>query len=538
MQQAVVCGKFIKVKFYFDKTKFFVVLAGIKSIPGRYYNDATKEWSVPDTLENRIILHKYGFILPEDSVVSENYLEPQKEFDKSVLRSLPHVLRNYQIEAVKFAEASDWNCILAMAPRLGKTIVSLLGARLHDLYPVLIVCPAISKFVWREAIQEWFNDSSRILYGKTPVDFSVSAYTIINFELLFYWKDMLATKGFKYFIVDESHRMGNTSIYKKGETDEKGHQEPVKVTEACVQLSFTIPHTVLLSGTPATSCIAQLQPQLGLFSKKCSNKWWFLKHFCDPTIGYGGHTDYSGFSNKEEFRKLTAPFIFRRTKQDVFTELPEEMHEFINMSIDTALYADEIKQLKSDMTKRKLTEEQIDDKISHFASLSYTAKRSQILQWITDFIAINNKLVVYCWYQAVAEDLITYFKDKAVMVNGTVSAANRQKNITEFNTNDKIKIFIGQISAVKESISLSVSDSVLFVEFGTANAGSVLQASERIWLPELKQKKLCYYYAVGDGSVEEARIKILQKRMGLINSAYNGKSDSGYMFGTKLSDII
>lgn len=539
MKKAEIKNGIIKLSFSLEKTAFMKILSEIKTIPGRFYNATTKEWCVSDTIENRKILHKLGFPVSCETNICVKYPEPQADIDMDVLSQLPYILRDYQIKAVKFAEASKWNCLIALAPRLGKTIVSLVGTLLHpEMLPVLIVCPEVGKTVWRDDIMKWFCKQATILYTMTPYDYCKSDFVIINFDILYAWKDYLLKMKFCYFIVDESHRVGNSSVYKKNDGDEKGHTEPVKTTSAFLELSKVIPHRVLLSGTPATTAIAQLQPQLGIFIKKCSNKWWFLQHFCDPTVGYGGCIEYKGFSNKDEFRKLTAPVIFYRSKQDVAMELPDEMHQFIHVPIDLNLYAEELTALRHDAEKQHLSEEQLNYRMSMFSSLSYTAKRKYIFDWVDSFLINNDKLVIYCWYQVVADDLIKHFSKKAVMVNGTVTAVKRKQCIESFNTDDRIKIFIGQISAVKESISLAASDSVLFVEFGSANSGSVIQASERIWMPHLQQKKLCYYYIVGDGSMEEERIKILQQRYTMISSAFDADMNKQGMFGRKLSDLL
>jgi len=537
VQEANVSDKFIEVKFSLPRDRFSVVLAGVKAIEGRFYNGASKTWFIPDSNPNRISLQALGFTIPvKEKAV---YVEPQKEYDETLLSELPHPLRDYQKTSVRFAEASNWNCIIALAPRLGKTIVSLVGTILHkEMLPVLIVCPSGVKLSWRDAVREWLHDEPVVLSGRTPYRYHKTNYVIINFDVLYDWEEYLSTLGFQYLIVDESHRVGNVEIYHKDKDAKKGRKIPVKVTQAFLQLATDIPYRVLLSGTPATSAIAQLQPQLSIYIKKCAQRYWFLNHFCAPRVGYGGHRVYDGFSNCDEFRALTAPYMFRRTKQDVFKELPKEMHEFIPMEIDNVLYEQELALLKSAIKKEHLTEDQIDERLSKFTSLSYTVKRGQILQWIKDFLEVNDKLVVYCWHKVVAEDLLKAFKKQAVMVNGSVSTANKYKNIEAFNTNKKVKLFIGQIAAVKEGISLSAADTTFFVEFGTANAGAVKQASERTWLPELKQEKLCYYYAVGDGSVEEERIKVLSKRMKMLDGAFSGDSSSDGMFGEKLSDIL
>ena len=93
-----------------------------------------------------------------------------------------------------------------------------------------------------------------------------------------------------------------------------------------------------------------------------------------------------------------------------------------------------------------------------------------------------------------------------------------------------MRLFIGQIASVKECISLASADSVLFAELGSANSGAVEQASNRLWLSELDQKHFSYYYAVGAGSFEEKRIKVLQQRERMLSSVLDNNAGA-QLFG-------
>lgn len=548
MKKATKQDNIIKVKFSVAPALFTKELDKIKSISGRKFDAVDKVWTVPYSVQNSRLLKSWGYTL--DTELSEaigdvdkplpyvEIKEPQKDIDEKALEVLPYKLRDYQIKAIKFAEASNWNCMLALAPRLGKTVIALSATLLHtDMLPVLIVCPASVKIIWQREIKKCLGKKSIILESTTPYEIpSKLQFVIINFDILYDWQDYLASYGFQYFIVDESHRCGNYSIYKKLPGDEKGKQIPVKATQAFTNICKATTHKVLLSGTPATSKVAQLQTQLAVLDKKFANRWQFLYRYCDPQDSYFGRT-YDGATNVEELRQLTAPYIFRRTKTDVFKDLPTEFHEFLPMKIDSELYEKEVDKLKKEMTTKHLSEEEIDERMSKFESLSYTAKRSQIIQWIRDFLEINDKLVVYTWFRATSNDLLTTFKKCARMVNGETLAKEKQDNIDAFNTDPKVKLFIGQISSVKEGISLAAADSVLFAELGSANSGSIEQASNRLWLPELDQKQFSYYYAVGDGSFEEKRIKVLQKRAKMLSSVLD-RNDDAQLFGQDLSDIL
>ena len=544
MKKIEVLSDGLAVRFSVAPDQFQLVKNAVKSLQNSWWVQDKKYWRVQNTPSNIARLRQLGFELPTELEpvkavpVAMRSKEPQKDIDESKLASLPYKLRDYQLQATRFAEASNWNCILALAPRLGKTVIALSGTLLHpEMLPVLIVCPASVKIIWQREIKKCLNKNSIILDGTMPYGIpSKFRFVIINFDILYDWQQYLSSFGFNYFIVDESHRCGNYSIYKKEKGDEKGKQIPVKTTEAFTNICKSVSHKVLLSGTPATSKVAQLQTQLAVLDKKFANRWQFLYRYCDPQQTYFGLT-FDGATHVDELRELTAPYIFRRTKTDVFRTLPTEFHEFLPMEINTILYEKELASLKKEMQTKHLSEEEVDERMSKFESLSYTAKRSQIITWIKDFLELNDKLVVYTWYRATSNDLLTAFKKCAKMVNGETPTKDKQANIDAFNTDPKVKLFIGQIASVKEGISLSSADSVLFAELGSANSGAVEQASNRLWLPELDQKHFSYYYAVGAGSFEEKRIKVLQQRARMLSSVLDNNAGAR-LFGQTLSEIL
>ena len=83
-----------------------------------------------------------GHILHSQSLVSDD------DKYKSIVFSDGGTPRQYQIDAIKFAEESNVKCIFADEQGLGKTIESLSLLRLHPekLLPAVIVCPQPSNY--------------------------------------------------------------------------------------------------------------------------------------------------------------------------------------------------------------------------------------------------------------------------------------------------------------------------------------------------------------------------------------------------------
>jgi len=546
-------GKILNIQFSLPPQEFSAVLAMIKRIDGRSWNPTAKTWMIPDEERHRETLREWGFIL-EDEFPTEvpelpEMVEPQKEFDERVLSSLPYKLRPYQITACKFLEANNWNGALSLGMRLGKTAVALAGTLIHpDALPCVILTTSTGKSVWQNEIKKWLGDhhTVTVLEGLQPYAYPESEFIILNYTIIPAWADYLIERGFTYFCVDEFHAVSNDELtvqktkeeynqdLLKKSTATKTKKVPVQCTEAFKKMSIHSMYNVFLSGTPMTKCPAQLRIPLSVFVPQFENKYWYLKKFCDPRHdGYGWK--YEGLSHKEVLFPILNQWIFRRTKQDVFTDLPQEQHQFIPIEVDTELYERELTTLKRLMEREHLTEEEVEHKISQFESLSYTQKRTKILSWIREFLDTGNKLTVFAWHKNVIEDLHKAFKKESVVVWGATESKDRVENIRKFNEDPKTKLFIGQIKSAMEAITLSGSDTVAYVEL-PFTAGQLQQSAERIWVAESGQEKLFYYYFTAKDTIDELRVEVLRERAKLLSDVLD--KGKGSVFGTSLRDLV
>lgn len=530
MKQARVDGDNIIIKFFVKSEFFQQTIAQIKSIPRRQYHPDTKSWSCPVTQANILLLKSFGFDLDETAI---SLLEPRKaverppELQAPIDESLlPKGLRHYQIEALRFLEAVHGRGMLTMAPRLGKSIVSLCYTVLHpEASPTLIVCPASVKIGWQREIKKWLGKESHIISGTTPYSIPKQEFYIINYDILYDWKDSLPP--FKYLITDESHRISNLSNPAKN-AEGKYVQKPVKCTQAFLQLANGTPYVVCLTGTPITSRVPQLFVPLSVYDPDhFTNYYAFCHRYGDPT--HNGYTwVFNGLSHEDELIPLLSKIMFRRKREDVFTDLPEETHEFVPVEIDRAEYEKELASFRKWLEKHPSTPEQIEEKVSQFESLSYSKKRGAIIEWLKEFLELGEKIVVFTHHRSVSEDLHSVFKKHSVLMYGGTSMKDRQKSIDTFNTDPDCLMFIGNVDACKEGISLYGANIVAYVEVPLV-VGALVQSQRRIWLPEKSTQKASYLYFIAEDTVDEKRVKNLIKRSEVMDTVLDGKVTS--LFG-------
>ncbi|HYD84964.1 MAG TPA: SNF2-related protein, partial [Opitutus sp.] len=218
---------------------------------------------------------------------------------------LPEILRPYQRRGVEWlAHLCDVGChgLLADEMGLGKTlqVITLLATRPVGAKPSLIVCPASVVPVWREEIAK-FQPGLVVDVLKTGHDFTTRSDAVIwlaSYTQLRKHREILPAHEFGYAVLDEGQFIKNPDA---------------KVTQTC--FAIRAKHRIVLTGTPLEN------RQLDL---------WSIFRFLLPGL-LGSRTSFENALNAdrvatlERLRAQLAPFILRRTKKEVATELPPKV---------------------------------------------------------------------------------------------------------------------------------------------------------------------------------------------------------------------
>ena len=218
---------------------------------------------------------------------------------------LPELLRPYQLRGVEWMHhLCDVGCngLLADEMGLGKTIqvLSLLAARPIPGKSHLIVCPASVVPVWREEIAKFFPQLA-VDVLKTGHDFTHRKDGVIwlaSYTQLRKHRSMLPSAEFGYAVLDEGQFIKNPDA---------------KITLTC--FAVRAQHRVVLTGTPLEN------RQLDL---------WSIFRFLLPGL-LGSRATFESALQADRvgtlarLRAQLAPFVLRRTKKEVATELPPKM---------------------------------------------------------------------------------------------------------------------------------------------------------------------------------------------------------------------
>uniref|UniRef100_A0A8D2F2V8 Chromodomain-helicase-DNA-binding protein 1-like n=1 Tax=Theropithecus gelada TaxID=9565 RepID=A0A8D2F2V8_THEGE len=228
-------------------------------------------------------------------------------------------LRSYQLEGVNWLAQRfhcQNGCILGDEMGLGKTCQTIalliyLAGRLNDEGPFLILCPLSVLSNWKEEMQRFAPGLSCVTYAgdkeeraclqqdlKQESHFHV---LLTTYEICL--KDASFLKSFPWsvLVVDEAHRLKNQSSLLHKTLSE-----------------FSVVFSLLLTGTPIQNSLQELYSLLSfvepdLFSKEEVGD--FVQRYQDIE---------KESESASELHKLLQPFLLRRVKADVATELPKK----------------------------------------------------------------------------------------------------------------------------------------------------------------------------------------------------------------------
>ncbi len=214
-------------------------------------------------------------------------------------------LRAYQLEGVQWMDrllSHDCHCLLADEMGLGKTlqVIALMRDALSSGRKALIVCPASVVPVWISEFQKFVPDLKAIRYAGKAIERIDGDWNalVTSFALMRNRIDQIKDHEFEYAIIDEAQFIKNPDA---------------KVTRAAMKIKAK--RRVALTGTPIENRPLDIWPSFqflmpGLLGRRRS----FERELQENPNRF-----------KARLRAQIAPFMLRRTKEQVANDLPEKI---------------------------------------------------------------------------------------------------------------------------------------------------------------------------------------------------------------------
>ena len=92
-------------------------------------------------------------------------------------------------------------------------------------------------------------------------------------------------------------------------------------------------------------------------------------------------------------------------------------------------------------------------------------KYESMIAWIEDFLSEGDeKLVVFAEHVEMVENVVAHFGDAAVKIRGGVSQEARADAVKRFQEDPTVRLFVGNMAAASEGLTLTAASNVAFME--------------------------------------------------------------------------
>jgi SWI/SNF-related matrix-associated actin-dependent regulator 1 of chromatin subfamily A len=473
--------------------------------------------------------------LPKTQVTDDPYFEPiDVNVDLSkyneILSKYGKTLYKHQEDGIKFLLSRN-GCILADDMGLGKSMQSIIAALESGAEKILIVTTSSTKINWQREINV-FCDETTIVDGKK---WDSNKFTIINFDILKNFhtlpptkklkegekepiliKDMVNEK-FDLCIVDEAHNLKNNESI-RGKI----------MVDLCVK--HNIPKVWLLTGTPVANRPMDFFNLLKIIKSPIADNWkHYAVRYCEGkkffrTLKNGQRKQIwitDGASNLEELANKTKNILLRRLKTDAI-DMPDKIVTPMYHQLDKngwRMYDklwDEYVELKKKQGKR--TNESQKDLVELILLRQFIANEAipYTIEMVENAIEMGRKVIVFTSFSDELEIIANHFGKAAVKHNGPMSSAKKQHSVDQFQNNEKVKVFVGNIKSAGVGITLTEATVVIFNSFDWVT-GNNEQAEDRAYRIG-QNNDVNVYYQLFEDTISVRMWETLKQKKQVINT--------------------
>ncbi len=445
-------------------------------------------------------------------------------------------LRPYQQQGLnwlQFLREFRFNGILADDMGLGKTVQTLAHLLLEKqsgrmTQPCLIIAPTSLMGNWRRECQRFAPDLSvLLLHGSDRHQYlrQIADHDIVltTYPLLRHDQNHLLKQPFHYVVLDEAQAIKNP-----------------KSQTAQVTYQLNTEHRLCLTGTPMENHLGELWSMYHfLMPGFLGDLPRFNRLFRTPIERHGDH------QRQHQLSKRLSPFLLRRTKQEVATELPEkteiirtvtlqgkqrDLYETIRLAMD--------KKVRDEIANKGVARSQImildallklrqvccDPRIVSLpqaAQVTQSAKLTLLMEMVPEMVEEGRRILIFSQFTKMLSLIEQQLNSKAIgYCKLTGQTRNRDEAIDRFQSGD-VPVFLISLKAGGVGLNLTAADTVIHYDpwWNPAAENQATDRAHRIG----QTKKVFVYKLVSEETVEEKILQLQQKKQLLSDAIYSGK---------------
>ena len=411
--------------------------------------------------------------------------------------------------------------ILADDMGLGKTTSTIIAALETGAKKILIICPATLKINWQREIENYSDRSIYISEGKhfsTEHDFVIVNYDILkNFYDIKDKENSLITKSnFDLIIIDEAHYIQNAQAQR---------------TKLINSFSTKVDRLWLLTGTPMTSRPMNYFNLLSLIESPVAQNWMaYAIRYCQGyqfTAGKRKIWNVSGASNLEELRDRTSRQVLRRLKTEVL-DLPDKIITPVYLRLKSKEYETEVGEYYNWYENKKEESKSLTIQFSRLMKVRQIIAEEKIkytIELAQNIIDQDKKVIIFTNFTDTLKKIHEHFGKQSVYLDGSCSKPQRQYAVDQFQENDKIKVFVGNLKAAGVGITLTAGEACIMNDLSFVPSDHS-QAEDRSYRYGQKNT-VSVYYPIFDNTIEGIIYDMLNNKKNVFETVMGDNIDKG-----------
>ena len=443
-------------------------------------------------------------------------------------------LRPYQqqgLEWLQFLRANGLDGILADDMGLGKTLQTLAhilvekqAGRLDR--PVLVIAPVSVMGNWRREAARFTPElSALVLHGKerheAAADMARHDLVIAPYSLLQRDRDRWLQQAWHLVVLDEAQNIKNANTH-----------------AAQVAGELNTRHRLCLSGTPMENHLGEL---------------WSLFHFLMP--GFLGSQarfkelfrvpieKHGDNERLNQLRRRITPFMLRRAKRDVATDLPEKQEAIASVELgdkqadlyETIRLATE-KAVRQALATKGLAQSQIqildallklrqvccDPRLVPLAAakkIKQSAKLELLMELLPEMLAEGRRVLLFSQFSSMLALIETELARRDIPWVKLTGQSQKRDQLIERFTSGEVPLFLISLKAGGVGLNLTQADTVIHYDpwWNPAVENQATDRAHRIG----QTQRVLVYKLVAQGTIEERILALQERKAALADSLYS-----------------
>lgn len=461
----------------------------------------------------------------------------KKEIDEEVAmpKELNADLRTYQkigYEWLSLLDRYQLGGILADDMGLGKTLQMLAVVLAYieseeNPKASIVVCPSSLTLNWLNEAHKFAPSLKAMVIHGNVQERKEQIQSINDYNLVITSYDLLKRDleeyveldyNFQYIIADEAQYIKNNNT-----------QNAKAIKEIHSKTRYA------LTGTPIENSLSELWSIFDFIMPGYLFRYKKFKDLYEVPI-----TKDNNDESMSRLKMLIEPFVLRRIKKDVLTELPDKTITVLNNEMQgeqLKLYASYMAQAKQEAKEEIIQNGFEKSQIKILALLmrlrqicchpslflqNYTGESSKLTQCIEvmkDAVQAGHKILLFSGYTSMFEIIEKELKKEGIeyfKLTGQTKVGDRIRLVDEFNQNENIKVFLISLKAGGTGLNLVGADMVIHYD-PWWNLSAENQATDRTY--RIGQKRnVQVYKLITKNSIEEKIYELQQRKAELADN--------------------